>query len=75
MDGAPGFERLVNGAAHAVANIERNGADPPVIAAVPARVDFNQWNTEWNPVRRRGSLHRQMLIHLPLVSSSVLPIG
>jgi hypothetical protein len=53
MDGASGFERLVSGAAHAVANVRRSEADSPVIAAIPNKVDFTQWSTEWNPVSER----------------------
>jgi hypothetical protein len=52
MDGASGFERLVNGAAHAIANARRSGMDSPVIAATPSKFDFTQWSTEWNPVSR-----------------------
>lgn len=50
MDGAAGFERLVNGAAQTVANIKREDVSTPVAFSIPKKIDFNQWNTEWNPV-------------------------
>ena len=50
MDGAAGFERLVNGAAQTIANVRQSDL-APVAFVVPKKVEFTQWNTEWNPVR------------------------
>lgn len=70
MDGAPGFDRLVNGAANTVANVRRSEVDTPLIASTPKRVEFTQWSTEWNPVSRQAVLSSPALTRLICIFDS-----
>lgn len=73
MDGASGFPKLVNGVADTAARASLDGQDRSgVVAKKAKKVDWNQWNTDWNPFYPLGELFdHYSLTTLPALPSKV----
>jgi hypothetical protein len=71
MDGASGFDNLVDGVAQVAGTFTLDGENRNgTIPKKAKKVDWNQWNTDWNPFYPLGELFdHYSLVTLPSLST------